>query len=104
MYLLLTLVGVEEWQLPTEAVENMAFIPTVGSTQRIISRSSNLWRPLEWPTSTVRTNLHNPFRKLGPPKPGSAKVGDDPSGAKTNSASAAERHREQVTRKLVKLI
>src|SRR3954466_9321258 len=104
MYLLLTLVGVEEWQLPTEAVENMAFIPTVGSTQRIISRWSNLWRPLEWPTSTVRTNLHNPFRKLGPPKPCSAaNAGADPSGAKTNSASAAERDREQVTRKLVTL-
>src|SRR4249920_1773184 len=94
MYRLLTFSGFEEWQFPTGADANVAFMAMVGSTQRVISRSSSFWRLFEWVTiSSVRTNFHNPFRKVGPPKPSSAKACDDSKGAEMVNEITRERLR-----------
>src|SRR5437879_3167047 len=94
MYLLLIFSGLAEWQLPTEDDENVAFIAWFGSTQRVISRSINFCLTFEWVTiSSVRTNRHIPFRKVGPLKPSSAETADGNKGAETISAAITRRTR-----------
>src|SRR2546421_3249574 len=79
VYLLSDFSGVAVTQLPTEGDEKVAFMATVGSTQRVISRSCNRYLVFRCATSSsVRTKCHNPFRKLGPLKPSSAVAGDEP--------------------------
>src|SRR3954471_22291961 len=78
VYLLSDFSGVAVTQLPTEGDEKVAFMATVGSTQRVISRSCNRYLVFRSATSSsVRTKCHNPFRKLGPLN-SSAVTGDEP--------------------------
>src|SRR2546421_9342479 len=79
VYLLSDFSGFAVTQLPTEGDEKVAFMATVGSTQRVISRSCKRYLVLRCATSSrVRTKCHNPFRKLGPLNPSSAVAGDEP--------------------------
>src|ERR1700722_18063760 len=67
MYLLSDFSGLAETQFPTEGDEKVALMATVGSTHRVISRSSNVYFVVRCATSSsFRTKCHSPFRKLGP--------------------------------------
>src|SRR5579863_2023175 len=82
MYLFATLSGLAEWQFATDADENVAFMASVGSTQRVISRSNKRNLPRECITaSRVRTKCHMPRRNFGPSTASSAWTGDENSGA-----------------------
>src|SRR3954462_3857931 len=73
VYLLSDFSGLADTQLPTDGDANVAFMATVGSTQRVISRSCKRYLVLRCATSSrVRTKCHKPFRKLGPLNPSSA--------------------------------
>src|SRR5882724_10690701 len=94
MYLLLIFSGLAEWQLPTEDDAKVAFMARVGSTQRVISRSSSFCRTFECVTiSSVRTNRHIPFRKVGPLKPSSAATFEGNKGTETINPTITERTR-----------
>src|SRR6267142_436649 len=95
MYALLIFSGLEEWQLPTGADENVAFIAWVGSTHRVISRSSNFCLTFEPTTSRVRTKRHIPLRKVGPPNASSAWACDASKGAPTSKPT---REKQQAKR------
>src|SRR6266403_882291 len=67
VYLLSDFSGFAETQFPTEADAKVAFMDTVGSTQRVASRSNTRCLFFRCATrSKVRTKCHNPFRTLGP--------------------------------------
>src|SRR3954451_24395908 len=74
VYLLSDFSGLADTQLPTDGDANVAFMATVGSTQRGISRSCQrcLVFRVAATSSSVRTKCHMPFRKLGPSNPTSA--------------------------------
>src|SRR5947207_15563103 len=77
VYLLSDFSGFAVTQAPTEGDEKVAFMATVGSTQRVISRSCNRYLVFRCATSSsVRTKCHNPFRKLGPSNPSCALARD----------------------------
>jgi hypothetical protein len=95
-------------QLPTDGDANVAFMATVGSTQRVISRSCKRCLVLRCAatSSSVRTKCHMPFRKLGPSNPTSALACDASGPTLTpamKTAKAAEA-RFEVANRLRKLI
>src|SRR5260370_6636268 len=94
MYLLSDFAGFAETQFPTEGDEKVAFMATVGSTQRVISRSSNRYLDFRCATSSrVRTKCHIPFRKLGPSNPSA--LAWDESGPTAISAIARQKKRKR---------
>src|SRR4051812_38537869 len=96
VYLLSDFSGVAVTQLPTEGDEKVAFMATVGSTQRVISRSCKRCLVLRWVTSSkVRTKCHMPFRKLGPPNPPSALAWDE-NGPIIINATKIQKHLKQL--------
>src|SRR6478735_8895749 len=91
VYLLSDFSGFDETQFPTEGDAKVAFMATVGSTQRVASRSNTRCLFFRCATkSRVRTKCHNPFRKLGPLNPSSA-LAWDVSGPTANSAIARQK-------------
>src|SRR5271156_6702684 len=95
MYLLLVFSGLADRQSPTDGDENVAFIASVGSTQRVISRSSNRCRPFAPATnSSVRKKCHIPLRKLGPLN--SSALASARNGTATISAMAAKEHPNEI--------
>src|SRR4051794_4495067 len=94
-------------QLPTEGDEKVAFMATVGSTQRVISRSCNRYLVFRCATSSsVRTKCHNPFRKLGPLNPSSAVAGEETVPTIINAIKTERQPKEifKLARRVQKLI
>src|SRR4051794_8727570 len=108
VYLLSDFSGLADTQLPTDGDANVAFMATVGSTQRVISRSCKRCLVLRCAatSSSVRTKCHMPLRKLGPSNPTSALACVDASGPTLTSAmnTKAAKARFEVANRLRKLI
>src|SRR3954453_17235823 len=108
VYLLSDFSGLADTQLPTDGDANVAFMATVGSTQRVISRSCKRCLVLRCAatSSSVRTKCHMPFRKLGPSNPPSALAWDasDPTMARAIKTPKARGECFEVTNRLRKLI
>src|SRR3954452_10120220 len=95
MYLLSDFSGLTVTQLPTDGDEKVAFMATVGSTQRVISRSCNRYLVFRCATSSrVRTKCHRPFRKLGASNPSCAEAGDEIGATMINAIEAHKHVRE----------
>src|SRR3954465_9990213 len=108
VYLLSDFSGLADTQLPTDGDANVAFMATVGSTQRVISRSCKRCLVLRCAatSSSVRTKCHMPFRKLGPSKLPSALACDasDPNVTRAIKTAEAPKERFEVANRLRKLI
>src|SRR6516165_5994477 len=97
MYLLPTFSGLSDTQVPIGASEKVAFIARVGSTQRVISRSCNLYLMFLLAfltTSSVRTKCQRPLRKLGPFSP--ARTWDDSKGPVMIATTIRSVHQKMV--------
>src|SRR5438105_2806814 len=95
VYLLSDFSGFAVTQAPTDGDEKVAFMATVGSTQRVISRSCNRYLVFRCATSSrVRTKCHNPFRKLGASDPSCAEAGDEIGAAMINETKTHKHVKE----------
>src|SRR5437764_8666909 len=96
VYLFSDFSGFAVTQAPTEGDEKVAFMATVGSTQRVISRSCNRYLVFRCATSSrVRTKCHKPFRKLGASKPSCAEAGEE-IGPSMMNASKTHKHAKEL--------